>query len=153
MAKYSTYPTGTPVSGDQILFLDGSDTVTSGDADGSLKLADFADFASTGAAVSAQTGTTYTLALTDANDIVTMDNASANTLTVPANASVAFPVGTIISVIQIGAGATTITGATGVTINGVSAGSATLTAQHSAVSLAKIGADTWNLAGDHGGVA
>ena len=44
--------------------------------------------------INAQTGTTYTLVLTDAGKIVTLSNASAITLTVPTNASVAFPVGT-----------------------------------------------------------
>lgn len=103
--------------------------------------------------VNAQTGTSYTLVIGDANDCVTMNNGSANTLTIPAEASVAFAVGTVISVIQLGAGTTTVTGDTGVTVNGTSAGSADLTAQHSAVSLIKIASDNWNLAGDHGGVS
>jgi hypothetical protein len=37
-----------------------------------------------------------------------MNNASANTFSIPTNASVAFPIGTQINVIQIGAGQTTI---------------------------------------------
>jgi hypothetical protein len=37
-----------------------------------------------------------------------MDNASANTFSIPTNASVAFPIGTQINVLQIGAGQTTI---------------------------------------------
>jgi hypothetical protein len=65
----------------------------------------------------AQTGTTYTLVLSDANVQVTMSNASANTLTIPANASVAFPIGTLISVQQLGSGTTSIALAAGVTIN------------------------------------
>jgi len=103
--------------------------------------------------LNAQTGTTYTLVLTDANKAVTMSNASANTLTIPTNTSVAFPLGTVVSVVQQGAGTTTVVGDTGVTVNGTSAGSADITAQYSAVSLLKIGTDEWNLAGDHGGVA
>lgn len=104
-------------------------------------------------AVNARTGTSETLALTDAGDIVTMSNASANTLNIPTNASVAFPVPSIVNVIQLGAGATTITAASGVTLNGVSAGSAAISAQHKAVSLVKIGTDAWNIAGAHGTVA
>lgn len=111
------------------------------------------DAAVAGARVNAQTGTTYTPAIGDVNTVVTMDNAGANTLTIPANATVAFPIGTVISVIQLGAGTTTITGDTGVTINGVSAGAANLNAQHSASSLVKIATDVWNLAGDNGAVA
>jgi len=92
--------------------------------------------------VNAQTGTTYTLVLGDARKTVTMDNASANTLTIPTNASVAFSTGDRIDVWMKGAGVTTITGDTGVTVNGVSAGSGDL-AQYGACSLLKVGTDTW----------
>ena len=92
--------------------------------------------------LNAQTGTTYTLVLGDAFKAVTMDNASANTLTVPTNASVAFATGARVDIHMKGAGVTTITGDTGVTINGVSAGSGAL-AQYGAASLLKVGTDTW----------
>ena len=67
-------------------------------------------------AANAQTGTTYTLVIGDANIEVTMNNASANTLTIPTNASVAFPLGTIITIQQIGAGTTSIALAGGVSV-------------------------------------
>ena len=55
-----------------------------------------------------QTGTTYTPVLTDQYQVlVTRSNASASTMTIPTNASVAFPVGTVITVLNKGAGATT----------------------------------------------
>ena len=92
--------------------------------------------------VNAQTGTTYTTVIGDAFKTVTMSNASANTLTIPTNASVAYSTGDRIDVIMIGAGVTTVTGDTGVTVNGVSAGSGAL-AQYGACSLLKIGTDTW----------
>ena len=101
----------------------------------------------------ADTSTALTLALTDAGNLVTMTNGSANVLTVPTNAAVAFPVGTQVDVIQGGAGVTTITFDTAVTGNGASAGSAALSAQYSAVTLIKTASDTWLLVGDHGGVA
>lgn len=63
-----------------------------------------------------QTGTNYTLTTADARKIIEMNNAAANTVTVPANATAAFPVGTVIDVMQIGAGATTIAPAAGVTL-------------------------------------
>ena len=67
-------------------------------------------------AVNAQTGTTYTLVIGDEYLLgVTMDNAAANTITIPTNASVAFPIGTTILITQLGAGATTIAAAGGVT--------------------------------------
>lgn len=103
--------------------------------------------------VNAQSGTTYTLVLGDAGDVVTMSNASANTLTIPTNASVAFPTGTIVNVVMLGAGTTSIAGATGVTLNGVSAGSGDISAQYGAVALLKIGTDTWVASGAIGTVA
>lgn len=103
--------------------------------------------------VNAQTGTTYTLVLADAHKKVTMSNASANTLTIPTNASVALPVGTVVGVSMIGAGTTTVDGDTGVTVNGVSGGGATISAQYSGVTLTKIATDEWLMEGNHGTVA
>ena len=95
----------------------------------------------------AQTGTTYTLVLTDAGKMVTMTNASANTLTVPPNADVAFPTNTRIDLLQYGAGQTTIAAGSGVTI--YSSGSKLkLTGQYSGASLWKKATDTWVLIGD-----
>ena len=82
----------------------------------------------------AQTGTTYTLVLTDANTCVTMNNASSNTLTIPTNASVAFPVGTSITIEQLGAGITTISPAAGVTLESQQYGAS------SSISYALVGA-------------
>jgi hypothetical protein len=93
-------------------------------------------------ALQAQTGTTYTLVLGDAFKTVTMDNASANVLTVPANSAVAFSTGDRIDIIMKGAGVTTVTFDTGVTGNGVSAGSGAL-AQYGACSILKVGTDAW----------
>jgi len=79
--------------------------------------------------------------------MVTMTNGSANTLTVPANSSVAFPVNTRLDIIQYGAGQTTIAAAGGVTI--YSSGSKLkLTGQYSGASLWKKATDTWVLIGD-----
>lgn len=63
-----------------------------------------------------QTGTSYTLALVDAGRVVERNNASANTTTIPTNATVAFPVGTVIEVFQYGAGTSSVVAASGVTI-------------------------------------
>jgi hypothetical protein len=67
-------------------------------------------------ATSAQTAS-YTLVLADAQDVVEMNVATANTLTIPPNSSVAFPVGTTLLVVQTGVGQTTITAGAGVTVN------------------------------------
>lgn len=93
-----------------------------------------------------QTGTTYTLVLGDANTVVELDNASAITLTVPTNASVAFPVGTPVYLMQYGAGQVTVAAAGGVTIK--TAASLTTRAQNSFLGLVKLGTNTWVLYGD-----
>ena len=103
--------------------------------------------------VNAQTGTTYTLVIGDAFKTVTMSNASSNTLTIPPNSSVAFAVGDRIDVVMLGSGTTTITGGSGVTVNGVSTGSGAIAAQYASASCLKIATDTWLLIGNHGGVS
>jgi len=98
------------------------------------------------ASVNAQTGTSYTFAITDAGAFVTLSNASAITATVPPNSSVAFPIGTVIGLAQIGAGQVTVAQGSGVTIN--KAASLTARVQYSALTLTKYLTDTWLLAGD-----
>lgn len=112
------------------------------------------DFASIKAGtINAQTGTAYTLVLSDQGEPVTMDNGSANTLTIPTNAAVPFETGTVINVVQKGAGTTTIAGDTGVTVNGVSAGSGDIQNQYQGVSLLKVATNTWIASGDIGTVS
>lgn len=93
----------------------------------------------------AQTVTSYTLVLTDAARVIEMNNASANTLTVPLNSSVAFPIGTVIDIFQIGAGQTTIAAPGGVTINATPG--LKLSGQWATATLIKRGTDTWLLTG------
>lgn len=105
-----------------------------------------------GRTINAQTGTTYTFVLADGsaaggNPLVTASNASAQTYTVPTNASVAFPVGTQIDVMGQGAGKVTIAGAGGVTVNS-KAGNLSISAQYVGVSLIKTATDVWTLLGD-----
>lgn len=96
-------------------------------------------------AINTQTAN-YTLVLADAGNMVRMNVGTANTLTVPTNATVAFPIGTQIVGSQAGAGQTTFVAASGVTIN--SAGSKYKTAvQFAAWTLIKTGTDTWLLSG------
>jgi hypothetical protein len=89
----------------------------------------------------------YTLVLTDAGKMVTMNNASANNLTVPPNSSVAFPTNTRIDIIQYGAGQTTIVAGSGVTIRS-SGSKLKINGQYSGASLWKKGTDEWILIGD-----
>ena len=97
--------------------------------------------------LNAQTGTSYTLAATDAGDLVTLTNASAITLTVPTNASVPFANGTQITVTRAGSGSLTVVGDTGVTVNSAD-GFLKLRAQWSSGTLIKVNTNSWILIGD-----
>jgi hypothetical protein len=97
-------------------------------------------------ATNAQSGTTYTLVLADAGKIVEVGNASAITVTIPTNASVAYPVGTQITLLQTGAGQITVSGPSGGTLNATPG--TKLRAQWSSATLLKRATDTWVLIGD-----
>jgi hypothetical protein len=92
-----------------------------------------------GRTINTQTGTTYTLTLADDGAFVEMNNASANTVTVPPNADVAFDTGTTLSVFQYGAGVTTIAAGAGVTIRGP----LTVGAQYAPLHLYKRATNEW----------
>lgn len=96
-----------------------------------------------------QTGTSYTPVLTDQYQVlVTRSNASASTMTIPLNSSVAFSTGTVITVLNKGAGAVTISGTGGVTVlsAGATAASPVLN-QYKSCALLKISSDTWYVVG------
>lgn len=99
--------------------------------------------------INTQAGAAYTLALSDATNIVSMTNGAANTVTVPTNAAVAFPVGSRLVVRQAGAGATLIAPASGVTIN-TTATTLTMTSQWSYCTLVKTATNTWDAVGGVG---
>ena len=88
----------------------------------------------------------YTLALADSGKMVEMNNAAANTLTVPPNSSVAFPVGTTLTVLQTGAGQCTLTAGSGVTVNATPG--LKLRTQYSSATIIKRATDTWVALGD-----
>ena len=89
----------------------------------------------------AQTGTTYTLVLTDVAKVVSLTNAASITLTIPTNATVAFPTGTQILLYQGGAGQVTVGGA-GVTIRSQGT-KLKINGQYGVAGLLKIGTDEW----------
>jgi hypothetical protein len=86
------------------------------------------------------------LVLGDASGLVEMNVGTANNLTVPLNSSVAFAVGAQISILQVGAGQTTVVATGGVTINATPG--LKLRAQWSSATLIKRATDTWVLVGD-----
>jgi len=97
--------------------------------------------------INAQTTTTYTFALTDIGKWVELNNSSAITATIPTNASVAFPIGTLLNFIQTGTGQVSITGSVGVTLN-ADTSKFKLKGQWAAGSLVKRASDTWVLFGN-----
>ncbi len=103
-------------------------------------------------AFTADSGASYTAVLTDNGKVVTMDNGSANTFRLPTNASVAFPIGTQINVLQIGAGQTTInavtSGTTTIQSVGASAAAPKIRARYGAATCLKAGTDLWYVFGD-----
>ena len=94
----------------------------------------------------AQTGTTYTLVLTDGGKMVTSSNGSAQTITVPPNSSVAFPVGTQIIVQNLGSANATLAEGSGVTIQSKDSAKE-IDGQYAAATLIKTATDTWSLIG------
>jgi parallel beta-helix repeat protein len=104
-----------------------------------------------GVAINGPTGSSYTAVLTDANQIVSMGYTGATaSFLIPLNSSVAFPVGTTLSVTQTGP-----TGPAGVGITGATGGvtietpaSQTTRVQYSTIAALQVAANTWLLMGD-----
>ncbi len=93
----------------------------------------------------------YTAVLADAYQTITpMNKATAIAFKIPTNASVAFPVGTVLTVLNIGAGTCTISavtpGTTTVLSAGATAASPTL-AQYKSAACIKTATDTWYVVG------
>jgi hypothetical protein len=93
----------------------------------------------------AQTGTSYTLVLTDVAKVISLTNAAAITLTVPTNASVAFPIGTQILLYQGGAGQVTVSSSATIRSQGTKL---KLNGQYSIAGLLKVATDEWVIFGN-----
>lgn len=88
----------------------------------------------------------YTTVLEDRDKLVEVSSGSGVTVTIPANASVAYPVGTSIDILQTGSGQVTIAGSGGVTVNATPG--LKLRTQWSSATLFKRATDTWVVFGD-----
>jgi hypothetical protein len=101
--------------------------------------------------INAQTGTTYTTVIADSYQVlITQSNASSNAIKIPTNASVAHPIGTVITVLNIGAGTCTISAVTSGTTTILSAGAtpaAPTLAQYKSAACIKTGTDSWFVVG------
>lgn len=113
-------------------------------ADGTLKAR--SDGTLTTITATTQAGN-YTFALADAGTCVEGTSASAQTFTIPPNASVAFPTGTIMEVFQFGSGQITIAAGAGVTILS-DGGKVNTAAQYATISLRQRTTNVWVLSGD-----
>ena len=91
----------------------------------------------------------YTAVLNDQYQVLTsMNKATAVAFKIPTNASVAFPVGTAITVLNKGAGAVTISGAGGVTVASAGATSASpVLNQYKSCALVQVAANSWYVVG------
>lgn len=116
-------------------------TITDGGAGGAVTVA-------TLTTINTQATTTYTLVLTDAEKLVDLVSVSPITLTVPTAATVAFPVGTTIQVLQNTTGAVTVVGAGGVTILTPTGYNAKTASPRAIVVLTKLSTNTWALNGE-----
>jgi len=103
------------------------------------------EFAGSTVITNAQTAS-YTTVLADKDKLIEMNVGSANNLTIPLNSSVAYPIGTVLNIVQIGSGQTTVVATGGVTINATPG--LKLRAQYSSASCIKRAENTWILLGD-----
>jgi hypothetical protein len=95
----------------------------------------------------------YTFVLTDNGGFLRMDAASVKDFTIPPNSSVAFPVGSWMDLASIGASAARVKGGVGVTLNAISAGTASFAARWRGALLVKVDTDAWEVYGGVGAVA
>lgn len=101
--------------------------------------------------LNAQTGTTYTLASTDQYQVlVVTSNAGTKTVSIPTDATYAFPNGTAITILNTGAGLLTVNAVTSGTTTITSAGgtpAAPTVAQYKSCVAIKISTNAWTIVG------
>lgn len=96
------------------------------------------------AAAVTYTTTTSTLALTDARQLIYYSNAALVTVTVPTNATVAFPIGTRMVLMSTGAGGLTLTTTS---LTPLPSTAKKTISQGEAIYLEKVATDTWAIIG------
>jgi hypothetical protein len=104
-----------------------------------------------GLTVSTVSGTSYTTVLGDANTVLETSNGSNVNITIPPNSSVAYPVGTKLTIIRGGAGGVSLVAGSGVTLTvafEVYASPPVIRAQYGVVELIKTATNTWRVYGD-----
>jgi hypothetical protein len=121
-----------------------NDTIINADikSNAAIELSKLAD-----ATIDTKTGN-YTLVLTDKNKFIEMNVGSANTLSIPTDASVDFPIGSQINITQYGTGKTQVVAVTPGTTSVRSTPGVFLRTQYSSATLIKRAANEWYLIGD-----
>jgi hypothetical protein len=97
--------------------------------------------------INGQTGTAYNVGTADVGKLVTLNNASAQTITIPANASVAFAIGDQINFLNLSTGtATFVAGGTAVIRS--AGGKLKLSTQYAVCTVLKWDTDAWIMVGN-----
>ncbi len=99
-------------------------------------------------AITSSSSTSYTLLLSDDGKLVEMTSSSSNTIYIPTDASVAFPIGTQITVLRAGTGSTAIAASASATTTVNATPGLNLRAQWSSAVLVKRAANSWVVLGD-----
>jgi len=95
--------------------------------------------------LSSQVGTSYTLQLSDVGQFISFTNGSPVTIVIPANSSVAFPVGARLMIFQQGAGQITFQAAGGVALQATPG--LKIAEQYGGAELVKLATNTWAMVG------
>jgi len=144
----ATFASATTVSGLTV----GSNTLVGSTGSGAAALtpAQAIGVLNSASADSTCTTATFTFTLSDSNGQVNCSDTVAQTVTIPANASVAFTVGTLLTVQAVGTGVVTLSPGSGVTITSAAYGSSTsqtysLGGTYGFIQIQKTATDTWNV--------
>jgi hypothetical protein len=121
-------------------------TTLPGDTAGSIDGSSSYNGAGGGPTINTQTAS-YQLVFSDAGNVIEMNAAGANNLTIPANATTPFPINTRIDITQLGAGTTTVVAAGGVTLLSAS-GKVNIAGQYSGATIYQRAKDVWVLIGE-----
>ena len=142
---FSANPLTTGVNSDITFSTDGAEAMRI-DSSGAVTM-ESTGVAKAGMPINTESGTSITLALAENGNYIRCTSASATTVTVPPNSSVAFPVGAGVVIFQAGAGQVTIAAGSGVTLNSKDS-NLNISAQYAAVTCKKVATDTWDVIGD-----
>jgi hypothetical protein len=97
--------------------------------------------------ISAQTGTAITAGTADVGKLVTLSNVAAQTVTIPANASVAFAIGDQVNFMNLSTGTATFVAA-GTAVIRSAGNKLKLTDQYAVCTVLKIDTDAWVMLGN-----